>query len=103
MTVAEPRHLLWLVAGFGLWATALVTLYALHAVGCTYGWTTPSLRFSMGAVLAGFLLALAVLVQRAHRAQVAGSIGRIGRWTLVAALAATLLTYGPTLLLTPCS
>ena len=28
-----PRRLWWLVAGFGVWCSALVVLYALHAMG----------------------------------------------------------------------
>ena len=29
-------RLWWLAAGFGIWCSALVVLYALHAIGCAF-------------------------------------------------------------------
>ena len=45
-----PRRLWWLAAGFGVWCSALVFLYALHAFGCVFAWSVGSLRLSLVVV-----------------------------------------------------
>ena len=46
-----PRRLWWLAVGFTVWCVALVVLYALHAIGCAFGWSTGPLRVSLAVVL----------------------------------------------------
>ena len=38
------RQLWWLAAGFTVWCSALVVLYAMHAIGCAFAWPTGTLR-----------------------------------------------------------
>ena len=53
-----PAHRLWLlVLGFGVWCSALITVYVLHSVGCTFAWSADTLRLSLGlAILAHLVL-----------------------------------------------
>ena len=53
-----PRRLWWLVAGFGVWCSALVFLYAVHAIGCTFAWPGGALRLALGLVLLAHLIVL---------------------------------------------
>lgn len=46
-----PRRLWWLLAGFGVWCSALVFLYAVHAVGCAFAWPAGTLRVTLVLVL----------------------------------------------------
>lgn len=105
----SPRRLWWLAAGFTIWCVALVILYALHAIGCAFGWPAGPLRLSLAVVLLLHLVAIGWLWR--YRAKASRDPGpeRIGAflhtvvlWTLIAALAATVITFGPALLLTAC-
>ena len=53
-----PAQRLWfLVLGFGAWCSALTTVYVLHSVGCTFAWSTDTLRLSLAlAILAHLVL-----------------------------------------------
>ena len=105
----SPRRLWWLAAGFALWCVALAVLYALHAIGCAFGWPAGPLRVSLAVVLLLHVLAIGWLWR--YRAATSHDSGpeRIARflqtvviWTLIGALIATLITFGPALLLTTC-
>ena len=104
-----PRRLWWLLAGFGVWCSALVFLYAVHAIGCAFAWPAGALRL----VLAMVLLAHLIMIGWMWRDRLAGSpdagLGPTGTflhtvivWTLIAALVTTVLTLGPTLALATC-
>ena len=105
-----PRRLWWLLAGFGVWCSALVSLYALHAIGCAFAWPAAPLRLVLALVLLAHLGAICWM----WRDQTAGSAepgsGPTGAflrtlviWSLIAALATILLTLGPTLALATCT
>ncbi|MFW5680121.1 MAG: hypothetical protein ACOCYE_03790 [Pseudomonadota bacterium] len=102
MTTQRPASLLWLVAGFGLWGTALVTLYAAHAVGCAFAWPAPGIRLALAAILAGHLAALLALIGYQRRRTGTDPRLQVAFWMLVLGLVATAFTFGPPLLLTPC-
>ena len=53
-----PRRLWWLSAGFGVWCLALVVLYALHAIGCAFGWPAGALRSSLVLVFVAHLVVI---------------------------------------------
>ena len=67
-TPLAPRRLWWLGAGFALWCSALVVLYALHAIGCRFGWQTGALRLALASLLLAHMIAIAWLWWRFSRA-----------------------------------
>jgi hypothetical protein len=104
-----PRRLWWLLAGFGVWCSALVVIYALHAVGCAFAWPAGALRLALVFVLLTHLGVIAWM----WRDQAAGSadphlaptgafLRTVIVWSLIAALATIVLTLGPTLALSTC-
>ena len=105
-----PRRLWWLLAGFCVWCSALVFLYALHAVGCAFAWPAAPLRLGLALVVLAHLGVIGWMWrdQTARRADPGpGPTGAFLRtvviWTLLAALATIVLTLGPTLALTTCA
>ena len=109
-TRATPsRPLWWLAAGFTIWCLALAILYALHAIGCAFGWPTGPLRLSLAIVLLAHLVAIGWLWRYRAAARrdpgpepISTFLHTVVIWTLIAALAATVITFGPALLLTTC-
>ena len=106
---ASPYLLVWLGAGFAVWASALVALYAGHAVGCAFAWHAASLRVGLSAALLVHIAVLATiwhqLANRPIRATDGGTrdfLVTVSLWATVAAIAATVLTLGPPLLLATC-
>jgi len=104
-----PSRLWWLAAGFGVWCSALVVLYALHAIGCAFAWRAGPLRVSLGLVLLAHLIVIAWMWRRLAMTGPDPAFGQSGAflhtvvlWTLIAAFVATALTLGPPLLLTGC-
>jgi hypothetical protein len=104
-----PHRLWWLLAGFGVWCSALVFLYAVHAIGCAFAWPAGALRLALAVVLLVHLIAISWM-WRDHRAASADpSLDSTGTflhtvivWTLIAALVTIVLTLGPTLALATC-
>jgi hypothetical protein len=103
------RHPWWLAAGFAVWCSALVALYALHAIGCAFAWSAGSLRLGLAVVLLAHLFVIGWMwrdIARTGPDPVFGPTGTFLHWavtgTLVAALVATVLALGPPLLLTVC-
>jgi hypothetical protein len=101
---------MWLLTlGYGIWCSALVMLYALHALGCAFAWPAAALRITLAVVLIAHLVAIGVL-WRAYATRSAeaayGATGsffhEVALWTLVSAFVATVLTLGPSLLLATC-
>jgi hypothetical protein len=104
-----PAQLWWLAAGFALWCSALVALYAVHAVGCAFAWPSGPLRLRLALVLLMHLVVIGWIWGSLQRADPGPDFGRVGVflhrvvvWTMVAAFVTTILTLGPPLLLTIC-
>jgi hypothetical protein len=103
----SPRRLWWLLAGFGVWCSALVILYAVHAIGCAFAWSPGSLRLGLALVFLAHLIVIGWM-WRDHAAASPDSgptgtfLHTVFIWTLIAALAASLLTFGPMLVLATC-
>ena len=104
-----PRRLWWLGAGFALWCSALVMLYALHAIGCTFGWGAAALHVSLAFVFVAHVVVIAWLWRDLATRKPDRAYGRSGvflhevaTWTLIAALASTVIVFSPMLLLTTC-
>jgi hypothetical protein len=104
-----PRRLWWLLAGFGVWCSALVFLYALHAVGCAFAWSTSALQLSLALVLLVHLGAIVWMWRDRARGGAASVYGptsaflhTVTIWTLIAALATVVLTLGPMIALRSC-
>jgi len=108
LPVPPPR--LWgLVAGFGVWCSALVVLYAVHAIGCAFAWSAGPLRLGLAVVLLAHLIVIGWMWRELAAASPDPSFGHTGTflhtmviWTVIAAFVATVLTLGPSLLLTIC-
>ena len=104
-----PQRLWWLAAGFGVWCSALATLYALQAVGCAFAWSPGPLRLGLTALLVGHLIVIGWLWRDLTAASPELSFCSTGlflHWvaasTVIAAFVATAFTLGPPLLLTTC-
>lgn len=106
---APPGRLWLLLAGYGIWCSALVFIYALHALGCAFGWPAGALRVSLGVVLLVHLAVIGWLWRDLANASPDPALGPTGSflhwvavWTLITAFVTTVLTLGPTLLLATC-
>jgi hypothetical protein len=104
-----PRRLWWLAAGFSIWCSSLVALYALHAIGCAFAWSADSLRLGLAMVLLAHLVVMVWMWRDIARAGTDPDFGPTGtflhwtvKWTLITALVATAITFGPSLLLATC-
>lgn len=101
------RHLWPLLVGFTLWALAFILLYALQYLGCYLGWAPDIHRVALVVAYAFSLAALAGALKLQigllrRRGSAATSLDRIGIGASIAALAATAITFGPTLLASAC-
>ncbi|AEQ51741.1 hypothetical protein KKY_1726 [Pelagibacterium halotolerans B2] len=109
-TPVPPRHMLVLIMGFGLWSAAFVALYAVNAIGCAFAWPTVVQRWVMiglAVICSAALLGVAgwsiVHWRRAaHAARPVPSLARIGTFTSVAALAATIFVSAPSFFVSMC-
>jgi hypothetical protein len=104
-----PRRLWWLAAGFGVWCSALVVLYALHSIGCVFAWPAATLRLTLVVVLLAHLVVIGWMWRNFARAAPDPAFGQTGSflhaaigWTVIAAFVATVLTFGPPLFLSTC-
>jgi len=104
-----PRHLWWLTAGFAVWCSALITLYAIHGIGCAFAWSAGSLRLWLAVALLAHLVVLGWMWYSIPRVAPDSGFGPTSvflYWavagTLVTALVATAITFGPPLLLATC-
>ena len=52
------RQLWWLAAGFTVWCSALVVLYAIQGIGCAFAWPTGTLRLWLAVALLVHLIVL---------------------------------------------
>ena len=104
-----PRYLWWLAAGFTVWCSALVTLYAIHGIGCAFAWSAGSLRLWLATTLLAHLVVLGWMWYDISRVDPDSGFGPTGEFlcwavtaTLITALIATVITFGPPLLLATC-
>ncbi len=104
-----PGYLLWLAAGFGVWCSALVVLYAVHAIGCAFVWSAGPLRLGLALVLFAHLAAIGWMWRRLGAADPGLDFGQTGVflrtaaiWSTIAAFATTIFTLSATLLLSAC-
>ncbi len=104
-----PRLLWWLAAGFGVWCSALVFLYALHAIGCAFAWPAATLRISLMVVFLAHLIIVGWMWRHAAMASPDPVFGQTGSflhtaivWTAIAAFVSTVLVLGPPLFLATC-
>ena len=106
-----PTHRLWLlVLGFGAWCSALITVYVLHSVGCTFAWSADTIRLSLGLAILAHLVLIGWLWRNYAMTPADPALGPTGSflhwvivWTLLAAFVTIVFTLGPTLLLTSCT
>jgi hypothetical protein len=104
-----PGYLWWLAAGFLVWCSALVTVYAVHAIGCAFSWSAGPLRLSLALVLFAHLAVIGWMWQHLGGTDPSRESGgtraffRVAAaWATIAAFVTTILTLGATLLLTVC-
>lgn len=109
-----PRRVLWLIAGFTVWSIAFVALYAMLSVGCAFGWHLMPVagpvtvqRIVLVALFAlsiGAAVGTVVLARAASRAEPRGSpdLARIGMLAAWAALASSVVNFGPVFFLSAC-
>ncbi|MEO3386898.1 hypothetical protein [Mesorhizobium sp. CAU 1741] len=107
------RHGVMLTAGFAVWASAFVLLYAMLSVGCRFGWH--EMAFA-GTSLQRVQLAVILLVHVAAGAAIVWMLGgqgnradgtaifmrRAGYAAALAALASTLFSFGGVFFLSTC-
>ncbi|MDM0001597.1 hypothetical protein QTI24_23530 [Variovorax sp. J22P240] len=104
-----PRRLWWLAAGFVVWCIALVILYALHAIGCAFGWPAGALRWSLVIVFLAHLAVIGWMWGKFAKGSPDPATDKTGSflhdaivWATIAAFASGVLALGPPLLLTTC-
>lgn len=106
--VVPPRRVWWLAGGFGVWCSALVMLYALHAIGCTFAWQSNTLRLSLVAVFLTHLVVIGwmwghfLFNTDQEPGPTSNFLHSAILWTVITAFAATVLTLGLPLLLNTC-
>ena len=105
-----PQRLCWLTAGFAVWGSALVALYAIHGLGCAFSWPAGPVRTALGLVLVAHLAAAVLMwrhLARASKRQDATATGDFLRtvavWCVIAAFVTMILTLAPPLVLTACT
>ena len=104
-----PGHLWWLAAGFLVWGSALVVVYAVHGIGCTFAWSTGPLRLGLALVLFAHLAVIGWIWHRLGGVDPSRDSGQTGVflrmaavWATIAAFATTIFALGATPLLTVC-
>ncbi|MHB2267265.1 hypothetical protein [Aliihoeflea sp. PC F10.4] len=111
-------RIVWMMAGFLVWAVAFAALYSVLSIGCAFGWDEIAaigpISLQRVVLIALLLVSLGagwavVRVSNAHRKAAGGegltlkpfveSAAWLAAW---AALASTLFSLGPVLFLTSC-
>ncbi len=103
------RRVWWLAAGFVVWCIALVVLYGMHAIGCAFGWSSGTLRWSLVVAFLAHLIVIGWMWGKFAKGSPDPATGKTGSflhdaivWTTIAAFASGVLALGPPLLLTTC-
>lgn len=103
----SPRILLWLGAGFSVWAAAFVVIYATQALGCELGWDAARLGplslhrailivLVLASIGAAFLVARRLSTKRAFEQSERGPgalILTVATCSAYASIAATVFTF----------
>ena len=104
-----PGYLLWLAAGFAVWASAIIVIYAVHAIGCAFAWSAGPLRLGLVIVLLAHLAVIGWMWRHLGGADAGLASDRTAAflriaavWTTIAAFATTIFTLGATTLLSVC-
>ena len=101
-----PGRLWWLAAGFAVWCSALVVLYAVHAIGCAFAWSAGSLRLTLAVLFVAHLAAIGWMWRRLGPGPGSGPTGMFLHTTvvltLIAAVVTVVFTLGATLVLAVC-
>lgn len=105
-----PPSALWpLALGFCIWCSALIVIYAFHAIGCAFGASSSTLRLGLALALLVHLVAIGWLWYGYARATPDPAFGPTGSflhwvvvWASIAAFVTVVLTLGPVLLLETC-
>ena len=110
---ARPIHddqLLLLALGFCVWCSALVIVYAIHSVGCTFAWSTGALRLGLSLTILVHLAVIGWLWRNYAKDSPDPALDPSGEflhwviaWTLIAAFLTIFFTLGPIVLLTTCA
>jgi len=108
--------LAWAIAGFVVWGVAFGVIYGLHGLGCAYGWDEiaagPTNLQRLVQVVAWIaflppLLLLALHLRRKRRRETENGPRRwlalLGETTAWAGLAATIVTFAPTVTTSVCA
>jgi len=110
MRAVPPQYLCWLAAGFAVWASALLALYAIHGLGCAFGWPSGPVRVALGLVLIAHLAVAALMwrhlagASKSLDATATGDFVRtVAVWCVIAAFVTMILTLAPPLVLTGCT
>lgn len=110
----RAHDLVWLAAGFSVWAGGFAALYALHAIGCRAGWEEMDFaglsmnRWALTGVYLAHIAAGAALylplraMAGRWQGESAGTLRRAAVALTLAALASTIWTGAPLLVLDGC-
>jgi hypothetical protein len=106
--VIPSRRLWWLVAAFGIWGSAHILIYTLHAVGCEFAWPAVTLRVIFAVVITTHVGALVWMWFRINampdkNSRFGSFLHAVVIWSIVAAIVATIFSFGPALILTTCT
>jgi hypothetical protein len=110
MRTISPQYLCWPAAGFAVWGSALVALYAIHGLGCAFAWPAGPVRTVLVLVLMAHLAVIALMwrhLASASQSPDATATGEfmhtVAVWSVIAAFVTMLLTLAPPLVLTGCT
>lgn len=113
MTRRPARYLLFLIAGFSVWAAGFVVIYSALSIGCAAGWNevTIGTLSLQRAIILGLLLAITAtsvivlrLVARPRplRGKPVGFLMQLAYYTSLAAGVAILFTFSGVAVLSMC-
>ena len=102
MTTANQRALVLLVAGFTAWSVGFVTLYALQALGCAYGWPQHRLILIVAYGVSLLPLVWLALLKPSEAGEPANMLSVAALWANRAALAAGVLVCLPVVFVSAC-
>ncbi|WP_417582185.1 hypothetical protein [Pelagibacterium sp.] len=109
-TIVPPRFILVIVLGFAVWGAAFIGLYAVNAIGCAFSWPSALQRLTMIGLALAASGAMVLVAgwnlghwRRARKvARPAPSLALIGAIAGIAALAATVFVFAPSLFVSMC-
>jgi len=110
MRTVSPQYLCWLTAGFAVWGSALIALYAIHGLGCAFMWPAGPVRVVLALVLVAHLAVtafmwrhLASASEGPHATATGDFVRTVAIWCVIAAFVTMIVTLAPPLVLTGCT